>query len=196
MNYPWELSDRFNAAFPNMRGMTLNTPPVPMPMPRPPEAEAPFRLYGSTFGPRGPSPMTPQGQSVEAGPIGTGPAPYDRPAAFPAGGVAPVPNVAAPQGPGGISLNSTPTAPGWAGTVGIPAPPVDAKSFQAGSDMQKALGGLEEVAKGLKGKESKSSDLNTITPMSSAPLGGGGNQMGAELLGQLLAAHRRNYGVR
>lgn len=202
------FDDRFGAAFrgrgfqpipmPPVPGLTLGSnpniqgnvdfqqalaPPPPAAPPPPVNAE-PYRMQGN--------PADYQAWRTSA-PIPT--AAPQRPAPFPAGGTAPVPNVAAPTGPGGITLNSAPTAPGWAGTVGLPATPEASSAFDRGADWQKMLGLAGDVAKGIKGKAPTATDMNTITPMSPSPVGGGGGQMGAELLAQLLSARRRNYGV-
>lgn len=112
------------------------------------------------------------------------------PPAFPAGGVAPViaTNPVVDQAPGGgVTLNSTPVAPGWAGTVGIPATPEEAKAFDKGSDYQKLMSGLDEVAKGMKPKAPVAAIPNLVA---GAPEPNQSNQLAAQLMAAMLNKNR------
>jgi hypothetical protein len=192
MTYPWDLNNRFNAAFPNSRGVSLNTPPA-----FPAGGAEPFRLDPAAMqawraNTPLPSPVDQPVNSMVPPAVNNPPTPL---AAFPTGGAAPVPNAPAPVvqagGPSGLTLNSAPPAQDWSGSVGQTAPaaappaanPNWDKLAEAGADALKAF------------KRPTSTDMNTITPMSAGPTGGGGGQMGANLLAQLLANSRRNYGT-
>jgi hypothetical protein len=63
-----------------------------------------------------------------------------------------------------------------------------------GQKYSDTLKGVEEIAKGLKPK-STASDLNTITPMSSAPLGGAGTGAAQQLMAELVKQKRGQYGL-
>lgn len=198
------------------RGITLNNAPVPIPAAAPvvvppapvaPEVrtdiirspggpatnptDPPVRLY-----PHGTPPVVAPEQlptppaAVPAMPLAT-PRP---PARFPTEDVPPVANVPAPTGPGGITLNSAPVAPGWAGTVGLP-PSEASKAFDEGKDYQKMLAGIGEVAKGLKPKSNDAAlaAATTISPMSvqaNQP-----NQLSAELMNTILQSKRKPRGL-
>jgi hypothetical protein len=88
-----------------------------------------------------------------------------------------------------MTLNSTPAAPGWAGTVGLPPPPKDPDSFIQGQDYQKLMSGLGDVAKGLKPKPVADTGATTITPMTSQP--NAPNAMAAQLMAALLQGKNR-----
>ena len=111
------------------------------------------------------------------------------PPAFPTQDVPPVANVAAPTGPGGITLTSAPVAPGWAGTVGLPATPEEVKAFEKGGNYEKLMGGLDEVAKGLKPKQAADPNASVISPMTSQP--NMPNQMAGELMAALMNSKKR-----
>ena len=118
------------------------------------------------------------------------------PSAFPVGGTAPIvaTNPVIEQGPGGgVSLNTNPVAPGWAGTVGLPASKAESEGFMKGQKYNDLIAGLEGISKGLNPKKSGDTGANTITPMSVQP-----NQpsnLSAELMGQILQGRRRKYGI-
>lgn len=197
--------DEFRAAFIKSRGLNLNSAPIPVAAPTPvqtiPITPTDVIPGAPATDPTAPPFRMPEQSAVDKWRAGvdtdpmthSSPAtPRIKPGAFPTSDVAPVANVSAPTGPGGITLNSAPIAPGWAGTVGLPNTPEAAKSFTAGQNYSDLLGGLGEMAKGAKPKPA-ATDLNTITPMSQQPNAGiGGAQ---ELLAQLLQNRRRNYGI-
>lgn len=192
--------DEFRNAFIKSRGLNLTSTPVPIPPPTPvqtvpitpteepvrmPSAEAVEAWRNST-----PVVQPPPVQPALAAP------PARVPSAFPTGGTAPIvatrPVIEQAPG-GGVSLNTNPIAPGWAGTVGLPASPEESKGFDKGQKYNEALAGLGEIAKGLKPKPAADTGANTITPMSVQP-----NQpsnLSAELMGQILQGRRRKYGI-
>lgn len=198
MVYPWMLNDRFNAAFPNYRGVSLPTPtptlppiPAPPPIPEPPPVATPSA----------PPTLAEPYRDVPAGATEAWRAGVDHdtraglnniPATPTVGprAVAPVPYVTPTNVPGqqGVTIDSNPLTP---------AGPVQPSS-DVNSPYQKALAGLDEIAKGVKPKSSdRDSGLNTLTPISSyGGNSGGGAGQGAQLLAALLANARRNYGTK
>jgi hypothetical protein len=205
--------DEFRNAFIKSRGLTINDSPIPqipvqsvpitptdpvrtdiIPSPGGP-ATIPgvHRLYPAGPPPVVPPELPPEGPAQVVPPITPGAA-YARPKAFPTGDAAPVPfNPVREPGPAGVSLNSTPVAPGWAGTVGLPGSPEEAKGFDKGQKYNEALAGLETIAKGLKPKPAGDSGANTITPMSVQP--NAPSQVSGELMAQLLQHARRPRGL-
>jgi hypothetical protein len=205
--------EQFRAQFIKSRGLTINDSPIPqvpvqsvpiaptdpaqgretIVIPPPPGAGGPtdpnappFRLdRGAVLPPEGPAQVVP--------PITPGAA-YAKPSAFPTGAAPAVPfNPIRDPGPAGVSLNSTPVAPGWAGTVGLPASPEESKGFDKGQKYNEVLTGLEQIAKGAKPKASGDSGANTITPMSVQP--NAPSQVSGELMAQLLQHARRPRGL-
>ena len=191
-------------------GTTLNTPP-PIPVqsvpitptdpaqgretiviPPPPGAGGPtdpnappFRLDRGAVPPPEPAQVVP--------PITPGAA-YAKPKAFPTGDAPPVPfNPVREPGPAGVSLNSTPVAPGWAGSVGLPSTPQEAAIWEKATKNADLMSGLETAVKGLKPKPAGDSGANTITPMSVQP--NAPSQVSGELMAQLLQHARRPRGL-
>jgi hypothetical protein len=79
--------------------------------------------------------------------------------------------------------------------MGLPNTPEAAKSFSAGQDYGKLMSGLEEISKGIKPKATDP-NANMLTPMSGGvdhTMGGGAASQ--QLLAQMLANRRRNYGM-
>jgi hypothetical protein len=200
--------ERFDAAFPQKTRQVIPPvvapPPPPVPQPVinpdepyrmvPPEAYEAWRRGADRD----------RGLGLTANPVAAPAAPLPAPptpaAAFPGAGAPPVaysPKPVVEAAPGtaqGISLNTAPVAPGWAGSVGMSAP--EAVAYQRGGNEAKSMAGLEDIVKGFKGQEAKSSDLNTITPISGyGGNTGGGGQMSAQLLAQMLENARKNYGM-
>lgn len=212
------FDDRFGAAFPNRK---VPFAPIPMPPgvmptaapPAPPAAVPPG--FDPTTAIRTPSPDQTDAwrsgvdqdmsRGIAASPVSApvaspAPAPMAPPVtpsdAFTRGSAPAVPysRPAISEGPQGLTLNSAP-APGWAGTVDA-APPAAPDKPKPGfmDSLEKAIPGLEQIAKGLKPK-SDESGMNTITPMSSSGIGNPNQQMGSNLLAEMLANRRRQYGM-
>jgi hypothetical protein len=123
-------------------------------------------------------------------------APYAKPPKeFPTEAAPAVPfNPVRDPGPTGVSLNSNPVAPGWAGTVGLPGTPTEkeAAAFNQGQNMSELVKGLETMKKGIQNK-STATDLNTLTPMSAQP--NVPSQVSGELMAQILQNARRPRGL-
>jgi len=216
--------DELRAAFIKSRGLSLASNPVPAPPPvvvPPPQepvtrsvqtipitpTEAPIRtnpdgtLAGNITSNRVDNPaswVTPPvvAPAPDAAVVAAPPARVP-PSAFPVGGVAPVPNTAPviEQGAGGgVSLNSNPVAPGWAGTVGIPTSPEESKWWEKGAKNAEMMAGLEAMAKGARPKPAGDSGANTISPMSSLQPNAPG-QLSSDLMQSILQNRRRKYGV-
>jgi len=178
------------AAAAKAAGITLNSAPVPPVVAPSPEIVPPVRM---------PPPEAVQAwrsgvnQDIASG-VATSPsaavaaapamplATPRPPARFPTQDVPPVANVPAPTGPAGITLNSAPVAQGWAGTVGLPATPEEAKAFASGQDWAKITSIGDDVAKALRPKAAPDNGAATISPMSVQP-----NQP-SQLSGELMAA--------
>lgn len=208
--------DEFRNAFIKSRGLTINDSPIPQipvqtvpiqpdGVPPSPGLPPPQRtdIYNSPGGPATPGTpvfrldrgavIPPETPAQVVPPINPSAA-YAKPSAFPTGDAPAVPfNPIREPGPAGVSLNSTPVAPGWAGTVGLPGTPEEAKGFDKGQKYNEALTGLGEIAKGLKPKPAADSGANTITPMSSQP--NAPSQVSGELMAQLLQHARRPRGL-
>jgi hypothetical protein len=91
-----------------------------------------------------------------------------------------------PYAPPGVSLTSTPTdapAPGWAGTVGLPAPATPAQAYDAGKMNEKFMSGLEEMAKAA---SPKASQINIPNLLAGAPEPNQANQMAAQLMAAMM----------
>ena len=155
--------EELRAAFLKSRGLNLDSSPVPqipvqtVPITPTEPAAAPIRM---------PPPEAVQAwrtgvnQDIAKGVAGTPqvppmpptPPPVKPPAAFPTEAPAvPYSNPAVAQT--GTTLTSTPIDPnaGWAASIGQSNPDA-AKAFDKGTDWGKALGSLDEIAKGLKPK--------------------------------------------
>ena len=197
--------EEFRRQFMLSRGMTLDTSPIPqipvqaeriVPTEAPPPAPPPVirtNPDGTIAGNITSNPTdNPDQWKIPPAPASVPPPAYAKPPAFPPAEVAPIPNVPPATGPAGITLNSAPVAPGWAGTVGLPAPD-QVQAFGQGQNYEKAMAGLDEIAKGFKGPKTQQTDLTTITPMSSQPNQPG--QLSAELMNTLLQAKRRPRGL-
>jgi len=193
-------------------GTTLTSQPV-IPLSPPPAIPPPVRTDiipspgGPATDPTAPPVRMPSAEAVEAWRRGVQPPVVQQPPeppvavppakiapAFPAGGTAPIvaTNPVVQQGPGGVTLNSTPIAPGWAGTVGLPSTPEEAKAFDKGSDYQKLMSGLDEVAKGLK---PKAAPITIPDLLKGAPEPNQASQAAATLMTALLQGKRRNQGL-
>ena len=200
----WDLMDRFNAAYPNMtppRGLSLvNSPfqgPIPTPMARPPGA-APLAtdVYNSPGGPATdpsapPFRLDPSGVPPFRPVTGVAPPTPAALAPFPTDGAsAPAVPYTKPNvdvGPQGVTMTSTPPAPGWAGTVGLPATAEEAiKQDINKRNINDVFAGLGEVAKGIQNKPSEAAQAAAaqLTPMSVAP--NTGSQLAGELMSQIL----------
>lgn len=206
--------EELRAAFIKSRGLNLTSTPVdapivptPIPVQRgivPPPVRTDILPSpgGPATDPTAPPHRLPPAEAVEAWrrgtPLPTIPpevepsvaAPPARvPPAFPAGGTAPViaTNPVVEQSPTGVTLNTTPVAPGWAGTVGLPSTPEEAKVFDKGSDYQKMLSSLDDVAKGLKPKAPVAAIPNLVA---GAPEPNQSNQLAAQLMAAMMNKNR------
>jgi len=121
-----------------------------------------------------PTAALPPTQPVAPLPINAGAIPYTNP------------NVNA--GPGGVTLASNPVAPGWAGTVGLPASPEEAKGFDKGSKYSEILSNLDDVAKGLKPKVTAPAIPNLVAQ---APEPNQPNAMAYQLMAALMQGKNR-----
>lgn len=126
-------------------------------------------------------------QSPPAPPVAA--PPVRVPPAYPTGGADPIiaTNPAVQQGPGGITLNSAPVAQGWAGTVGLPGTPEEAKAFDKGQRFNETMAGLEDVAKGLKPKAQQVAIPNLLA---GAPEPNQANQMAGQLMAAMMNKNR------
>jgi hypothetical protein len=125
----------------------------------------------------------------------TTPPPVRPPAAFPAQ-AEPVPYSKPAIEQQGTTLTSGgPQAPGWAGTVGLPTTPAEAKAFEKGGNYEKLLGGLEEINKGIKNKpnDAAAAAAATINPSSLQP--NQANQLAAQLMNTMLMSKQRQRGL-
>jgi hypothetical protein len=199
------FDDRFGASFPNRRvppvpftqtppgvpGLSLATPPMAAPPPvmrLDPAATDAWRGRvdrdvgnGVVPNPAAPPPM------AQPGPFPTEAAavPYTQPAVQ-AGG------------PSGITMNSTPAAPGWAGTVGLGGQtPQEKAAFTQGNDYAKTVAGLEEISKGLRPKvsDAAAAAAATITPMSSGAQPNIPSSLAHDLMMQVLQGRRKPQGL-
>ena len=180
------------------RGVTLNLAPTVAPVaasaeiptvikpssggPADDPSAPPFRLGGKPVLPDGTTApvVTPASDVPFTQPVVKKPFPTEDASAVPY--AAPVVNA----GPGGVTLNSTPSAPGWAGTVGIPAPSSD---YQKGQTDEKLMSGLEEMAKGMKPK------VNAPPPLAPPNLEAGqSNQLAYQLMAALMSG-KKNRGL-
>jgi hypothetical protein len=190
--------EEFRARFMASRGLNINDTPIPqVPPVVPPPGPGGTGLPGDTPY-RTPTPgaidkwRTGVSQDMSAGVIPTpsaavppptpavAAAPPPVPRAFPAEGAEPTPYT-----PPGVSLTSAPAAtpaPGWAGTVGMTSPE-EAKAFEKGGDYQKALAGLDEIAKGLK---PKAPPVQIPNLLAGAPDPNQGNQMAMQLMAAMM----------
>jgi len=103
---------------------------------------------------------------------------------FPVEGTDPVPTA-----PPGVSLTSTPAqnpALGWAGTVGLPGTPEEAKAFDKGGDYQKMLAGMDDIAKGMRPKAPVANPF----PVMTAEQPNNPNQMAGQLMAALMQNKR------
>jgi hypothetical protein len=197
------FDDRFGAAFPNrlvppvpfaqmppgVPGLSLATPPMVAPPPvmrLDPAATDNWRNRVDQDVRNGvvPNPAAPPPPMAQPGPFPTQAAavPYTQPAVQ-------------EGGPSGITMNSTPAAPGWAGTVGMDAP---AKSnFAPGGNFDKTMAGLDEIAKGLKPKVSDAAQAAaaTITPMSVGAQPNVPSALAHDLMMQIMQGRRKPQGL-
>jgi hypothetical protein len=166
--------------------------PIRMP---PPEAVQAWRNGANRDIAAGDTNLPPAVVSPDAAVVAAPPARV--PSAFPVGGADPIvatkPVVEQGAG-GGISLNSTPVSPGWAGTVGIPTSPEESKWWEKGAKNAEMMAGLEAMAKGAKPKPAGDSGANTITPMSSLQPNAPG-QLSSDLMQSIIQNRRRKYGI-
>lgn len=188
--------EEFRIAFMKSRGLSLDGTPIPQipvqtvpitptdePIRMPnPEAVAAWRAGAN--------------QDIANGVVGTPsvppmPAvpPVKPPAVFPPDAAPAVPYTQPAVAQTGTTLTSTPMDPnaGWAGSIGMPGTPAEA--YKLGGDREKLLSGLDEIAKGMKGKAPVDPGASIITPMTSQP-----NQPN-QLAYQLMAGLRRNRGL-
>src|SRR6185369_9110473 len=111
--------EEFRQQFMKLRGLNIDSTPVVSP-------------------PIVPTPITPVPvRSMDAPPIRT------NPDGTLAGNLTSnrIDNPVVQQSPTGITLNSTPAAPGWAGTIGQTASPEAAQAYDAGKNNEKIMGG-------------------------------------------------------
>ena len=202
------FDDRFGAVWPNMKkpmGLSLASPPpitpgalaIPpvrtdmYPSPGGPATDPtapPFRLDPSAAPPPGLQGTLPPGlASKDVLPPGLANRGLTPPSPFPVNGAPAVPNTIpnVNAGPGGLTLNSTPAAPGWAGTVGVPSP---GAAPAANPEMDKTLDALGEMAKGINPKPIADPMATTITPMTAQP--NQPNSLSFDLMAQLLNRRR------
>jgi hypothetical protein len=203
--------EEFRQQFMKLRGLSIDSTPivptsvstvpvqptnevrtviVPSPGGGPTDPNAlPHRLnpYGPPKAPPSDIPDTPAVRSAVAAPAVLPAVPAKPPAPFPTTPVDPVPNVPQATGPAGITLNSAPIAPGWAGTVGIPASPEAAQAYDAGKNNEKIMGGLDEIAKGL---HPKAQQVQVPNLLAGAPEPNQANQMAAQLMAAMVNRNR------
>jgi hypothetical protein len=196
-----------NPNYPGQTGVTLNLRPNPNASPVTPPDGVRTDVIRSSGGPAtdptlppenlypyGKPPLVPpMDPTATSLPRAATPPPVVAPKAFPDDS-APAPavpyvNPAVTQT--GTTLTSNPIDPnaGWGASVGVSSP-AEAKAFEKGTDYQKMLSDLDEVAKGLKGnKTNVPSDAATIS--GGAPQAHIPNAMAAQLLQAMMQSQKR-----
>jgi len=198
---PEEFAAKVRAA----RGITLtgtpvtpipDTPIVPTPVqsvPIQPTVPPPVRTDvlsspgGGPTDPNAPPVRMPSQEAVDAWRQGVPPQLPAQPSPPSVRPLPPMPTQAepVPYAPPGVSLTSTPaaaSAPGWAGTVGMTSPET-AQAYDAGKMNEKFMGGLEEMAKGLKPKAPQVQIPNLLA---GAPEPNQSNQMASQLMAAIM----------
>ena len=198
------FEERFGASFP--RGLTINSlrpgqfPPLQRISPM--DKEAWLRAADPTGGVAVAPPMQPPAPPPVVAPVAALPTAAPLVAAPPV--VAPPawepdPKQAIVAPPVGLTLTSAPGSPqpaqNWAGSIGLPGSPEEAKAFDKGQKYNELMAGLEDIKKGLQPKvDSKvAAEQATITPMGLQP--NMANKAASDLMTQLLASKRQRRGL-
>jgi hypothetical protein len=157
-------------------------PPVGAGGPTDPNA-APVRLDRSAVPPSDPAAVPPMPVT----------APVVPPAAFPTAAAPAVPYAPDPTiSQTGTTLTANPVQDpnaGWGASIGVGNTPEEKKAFDKGSDYQKLMSGLDEIAKGVKPKSNAPSDAATIT--GGAPQAHVSSEMAAQLMQAMMQGQQQ-----